>query len=205
MTDPESETGKSSRRWLCYLLPTCILLVALGLVASDLGGWFSAPAYIRDGQEAMASEDFAEAIRHFSAAQRRSETDIAARYLLGAAYHNYAWHDEALEEYNVTWNLAAENATRAMHSAGRIWYGRGEHERAALCFQRAVTLTPASPDIWFELGDLHREAGQIPEAIGALREAVRHDPQNAIYAEALRQILHAANESQASPRTESRP
>ena len=180
-----SEARQQRLYWLHYLLPSAILLVVIFLVVSNLRGWFAAPSHLADGQAAMADENFAGAINAFSAAQRWCDTDIAARYLLGAAYHNYGWHDEALDEYDATWKLAVENGTRAMHSAGRIWRMRDNRDRARQCFERALALTPASADIWYELGILHKEAGQPDAAVAAFGEALRYEPANEIYRQAV--------------------
>jgi Flp pilus assembly protein TadD len=161
-----------------YLTPAAILLGATFLVVSDLRGWFVSKP-LEEGQKAMAEENYVQAIRDFSKAQRFCDNDVAARYLLGAAYHNYGWHDEALKQYETAWTLAAENGARAMHSTGRIWAQRRDWDRAASCFQRALSLKPESPDIWYELGIAQRAAGRPDAAQAAFHEAARLNPGNA--------------------------
>ena len=175
------EPAAPNSNWRYYLLPAAIVALALFLVVSDFGGCFSRASPVPEGQAAMANQNYVKAIRQFSEALRLCETDIAARYLLGAAYHNYGWQDEALTQYDATWNLAVNNAVRAMHSAGRIWYRRGDMTKAIACFRRALALNPASPDIWFELGTACRQAGQAEAASSAFQEAVRWEPANPDY------------------------
>lgn len=179
---------ESEPNWKRLIGPACILLAAAFLVISDVRGWFRPSTAFQDGEAAMQSGNYAKAIHNLSRAQRECERDIAARYALGAAYHNYGWHDEALEEYDATWDLAAHNATRAMHSAGRIHAQRGEFDQAIACFQRALALTPASPDVWFELGQTHLQRGERELAAQALQQALTYDPENPVYHQAREQM-----------------
>ena len=176
----------------CCITPAAIVLAAAFIVVSDLRGWFAANP-LEDGRKAMAAENYVQAIRDFSKAQRQCDDDVAARFNLGAAYQGYGWQDEALKQYEATWRLAAENAARAMHSAGRIWYHRGDVDKAVGCFQRALALIPDSPDIWHELGVAQRQAGQAAAAAAAFREAARLAPENADY-------RRAAEETPSEPR-----
>ena len=189
----------SKQDWRFFLTPGALLLAAAFLIVSDLRGWFAAPEHVARGQAALKADDYVLAIHEFSKAEQRCETDITALYGLGAAYHNYGWHDEALQSYENVWALAGENGTRAMHSAGRIWAQRGELARAAVCFQRAVALTPASPDIWFELGTIQRRMDAPAAAVESFRQATVWAPDNAAYRQALEQMLPRAGGTTRDP------
>jgi len=176
-----------SSHWRFFLFPAAILIATVLLAVSDWRGWFSRnPA--RDGEKALAAGNIVWAVRDFSTAQRQCDTDIAARFGLGAAYQGCGWDDEALKQYDETWTLASLNGARAMHSAGRIWFHRGELDRATACLQRALSLLPASPDIWYELGIVHREAGRHAAALAAFQEALRLEPDNAEYSQAVESL-----------------
>ena len=188
-----------SHDWRAFLGPGALFVAAAFLILSDLHGWFAAPEHVARGQAALKADDYVQAIHEFSKAEQRCETDIVALYGLGAAYQNYGWHDEALQSYERVWALAGLNGTRAMHSAGRIWVQRGELARAAMCFQRAVALTPASPDIWFELGTIQRRLNAPAAAVESFHQAVVWAPDNAVYRQALQQMRPSPGATNQAP------
>lgn len=173
---------KTKKKKLFYsLTPIITIIFALLISASAFWEWRATPDSNKKGMEAMKKENYSEAIRKFSQAQQYCETDIMARYNLGTAYQNYGWDDEALEEYNVTWNLTKEYGIRAMHNAGRIWFQKGNNPRAIQCFDRALTLDQAQPEIWFDLGQIHLATNNLKSAEYCFSEAVKYDPQNKTY------------------------
>jgi Flp pilus assembly protein TadD len=102
----------------------------------------------------LAEGETKAAIRSFAHLLRERETDIAARYNLGAAYHNYGWQDEALASYNNVLNLANEYAARAAHSAARISIARKDFESARRYYEEALRHQPNAKDIRAEYEQL---------------------------------------------------
>ena len=161
-----------------YLLPIAILLLGLTVIVLDRTALLDPPAYTERGMEAFTQGNYVEAIHQFAQAEKHCETDILARRMLGMSYHNYRWNDEALQQYNDTWNLFAQNAALAMRNAGRIHRDRGEMEEAFNCFQKALAADPDFAGVWADLADLQAEVGNSKAAIEAIEKAVELDPQN---------------------------
>jgi tetratricopeptide (TPR) repeat protein len=59
---------------------------------------------------------------------------------------------------------------------GVLYFGRGDHGRAAREFERAVALRPGWTRALVNLGDARLAAGQVARAIEAYEQAVRADP-----------------------------
>jgi predicted Zn-dependent protease len=56
---------------------------------------------------------------------------------------------------------------------GQISIDVGAADRALAAFQTAVTVDPSQPLAWFGLAQAHRQAGDEPSALAAIREAKR--------------------------------
>ncbi len=177
---------KQNNSQLFYrLTPILIIIFALIITASAFWEWRVAPLAGIKGYEALKNDNYSEAIRKFSQAQQYCETDISARYYLGVAYHNYAWDDEALKNYDTTWNLASNYGANAMHNAGRIWLKKGNTKKAIQCFNRALSINQAMPEVWFELGTVYLIMKNAKSAESCISKAVKYDPKNKQY----RQLL----------------
>ena len=177
---------KKDREKLFYrLTPILVIIFALIIAASAIWEWRAAPKTNAEGIEAMKNENYSEAIRKFSQSQQFCETDIMARFNLGQAYHNYGWEDEALQEYDTTWNLARDYGIKSMHNAGRIWFKKGNNQKAIQCFDRALRLNTALPEVWFDLGQIHLTMNNAKSAEYCISEAVKYNPQNKQYQQLL--------------------
>lgn len=188
-------------KWFYYLTPGLIILAVLILFITDWYECFTVNKTINNGVQAFNKGDFVTAIREFSKAQQNCESDIFSRYYLGAAYHNYGWYDEALEEYQTTWTLARENATKAMHSAGRIYYHRDNLKEAEKCFRQALSLVPSSPIIWYELGQVYLRNKNFSAALNCFREALQYDPANMQYRKVFQMVYDKINQDKQLKKT----
>lgn len=97
-------------------------------------------AFFEQGDNIRAAEAF-------SRLTDRCETDIAARYWLGAARHNYGAAEEAEAHYGAVLEMAMEYGARAAHSAARLAYARGDAQSALRLLETALILRPGSGDI----------------------------------------------------------
>lgn len=174
-----------------WLVPGCVTLGLLAVAGAAAWEWRASSRSIPAGMLAFDAGDNLRAIRHLTRAQQNCETDILARYYLGASYQNYGWNDEAEQQYQVTCQLAADYGTRAWHSVGRIRFHRGDASGAATAFERAVAMDPKATVIWFELGQVQQALGKLDDAERSLAEALRLDPENAACQKALLQVTLA--------------
>ena len=155
-----------------YFTGISILIFALVLLLTDLFGWFHPKDSFSKGKQFFEQKNYVKAVELFSQAVRSCDNDIVAHFYLGAAYHQYGWHDEALKQYQKTWNLA-QNAVRSMHSTARIYRIRGQKDQAIIHYQKALAINPLSPDIWHELGVVFNETGNAVAAHDAFSKAIK--------------------------------
>ncbi|MBI2438919.1 MAG: hypothetical protein HYV36_08940 [Lentisphaerae bacterium] len=101
----------------------------------------------RQAAQQLSEGDNLAAIHAFARLAAERPSDISAVYNLGAAYHNYGWHAEALAAYEEVLELANEYAARAAHSAARVALLRKEFERAREYYETALRHRPAAEDI----------------------------------------------------------
>lgn len=164
-----------------YLLPAIIVIAGGGVIVLNLIPTFTPKQYFADGKKAYENENYVQAIRDLAKAQQYCETDIATRFLLGAAYQNYGWNDEALSQYETTWRLAAINGGRARHKAGRILFQNRQYETAVEYYRQALTLLPDADNIWFDLGLTLQLLNRQTSAYAAFQEAFKLNPNNNFY------------------------
>lgn len=174
--------------WPLLLIPIGILALAGLIVFADLTKIVGPDKSFEEGLEAFNQGKHIEAIRKLSKANRDREGDIEARFLLGASYHNYGWHDEALKQYEDVWRICVNKIELAMRNAARIYEQRGEIDLATTSIRRALAVNPEAADLWFQLGNLLIRQKKIPEALAAVRNACRLAPQNQDYKRAYQNL-----------------
>lgn len=177
--------NKKKSQLFYRLTPIITILFALAITASAFWEWRAAPKTNEQGFFALNKKNYSKAIRKFSQSIQYCETDISARYYLGEAYQGYGWDDEAMEEYNVTWNQAKGYGIKAMHKAGKIWFQKGDNIKAIQCYDRVLKLDPAVPEVWFDLGQVHLAMQNLKSAEYCISEAVKYDPKNKQYKDLL--------------------
>lgn len=133
----------------------------------------------------MKANNYIKAIREFSKAQHYCETDINARFQLGMAYHNYGWNDEALKQYDSTWNLAVINGGLAKYNSAKIWMQKRNPAKAVECYSQALTLLNNDARIWFDLSIAWQQLNRYKLTVVALEKAIKLDPKNQYYLNSL--------------------
>jgi Flp pilus assembly protein TadD len=174
-----------------WLVPGCVTLGLLVVAGAAGWEWRASSRALPEGMAAFQAGDNLKAIRHLTRAQQNCETDILARYYLGASYQNYGWDSEAEQQYLATCQLADEYGTRAWHSLGRIRYHKGDAPGAAAAFEHALALDSKAVVVWFELGQVQQVLGKLEDAERSLAEALRLDPENANCQKALLNVTLA--------------
>jgi tetratricopeptide (TPR) repeat protein len=111
---------------------------------------------------------------------------LDGRIVLGRVLHARALDragrsDEAERELLAAHALAPSHAG-ILRELGALAYGRGRYDDALGRFTHAAALAPAAPEaarIAYALGLVHEARRDLGAAIGAYREALRHDPRHA--------------------------
>ena len=162
-----------------YFTGICIIIFAFIILCIDFFGWFHPKDSLLKGIQFFEDKNYVKAIENLSQAVRTNENDIMAKLYLGAAYHQYGWYDEALQQYQFTFELA-QHAVRSLHSSARIYRLRNQNDQAIFYYRKALAINPGSPDIWFELGKILYETGNKIQAQDAFNKALELDPKNEI-------------------------
>jgi tetratricopeptide (TPR) repeat protein len=176
---------RNSDKVFFIITPLITILFTVIVFGLTFWEWKVSPNSNIDGVIAYNRENYSEAIRKFSQSQQYCETDIMARYYLGASYQKYKWNDEALDEYNVTWNLTKEYGVKAMHNAGKIWVQKKRPLKAIQFFDRALRLDSAKPEVWYDLSMVHISMKNFRSAEYCMSEAVKYHPKNVLYQQIL--------------------
>lgn len=114
---------RHSLRQGAWLLAIALLtLAALSGCASQQELRVSALHFFRQGNEAMAREDYPRAIRHYQKVIDLDDSAAAAHYNLGLAYFAMMEYDEAAEAFQAS--LALEPASAATHYNLALTYDR---------------------------------------------------------------------------------
>ena len=72
--------------------------------------------------------------------------------------------------------VSTPHAIIEAYAIGLRAFERGDWARAVEYFQQAVETDPASPDLYYWLGEAHRRNGQIAAAVDAYNQAIRTSP-----------------------------
>jgi tetratricopeptide (TPR) repeat protein len=106
-----------------WLLAIALLtLTVLGGCASEQELRLSALTFFRQGNEAMAREDYPQAIRHYRKVIDLDDTAAAAHYNLGLAYFAMMEYEAAAEAFQATLELEPDSA--AAHYNLALTYDR---------------------------------------------------------------------------------
>jgi tetratricopeptide (TPR) repeat protein len=85
--------------------------------------------------------------------------------------------DQARKAYQQALEIDRKNVPAAL-ALGRLYDGRGEHDRAVAMYQKTLKLHPKDPELWGELGMSHARYKEWEPALKCLNKAVELDPEN---------------------------
>lgn len=125
-------------------------------------------------------------------------------YLLGRCYMQQERHPDAYKAYTRAVSIDGGNP-RFWCSIGILYYRTGEYRVALESYTRAIRMAPDTlGEPWYNAAILYEVSNsQINDAINAVENAVRADPQNELYRNHLNALMALHRDLQQNP--ESRP
>jgi len=75
--------------------------------------------------------------------------------------------------------LSKGRFSTAYISLGQHYFDKGEMERAALNYEKALKNRPLAPSVWFRLGTISMQVGRWDRALQAFSEVVQQEPEEA--------------------------
>lgn len=144
-------------------------------------------AYYEAGLCCNELENFEDAVDLLVKYNPVSSTDKKNKYNeLGFAYYRLRKAKDAIEEYDKTLALFANNGT-ALRGIGNVYYEVGEdHDKAILYFEKALAVNEEeSKPIYYKLGWLYNDKEKYDEAINVLLKAIEYDNEDSGYREEL--------------------
>lgn len=101
------------------------------------------------------------------------QPDSARGYqMLGTVLHSAGKNDEALPIYEKSIRIRPSPGT--LSNLGTLYFWKGEHQKAAETYERALALSPNDPLLHANLGDAYAGLGQSQKARQAYTRAVQH-------------------------------
>lgn len=101
-----------------------------------------------------------------------------ALYFLGIASRNRKRHNEAVDAFRRSLDMAPQNAA-AWYNLGMTYSGLKLHDEAIESYRQALGIEPDFTDAWVSLGVTYTMTGNPTAAMEAARELRRFDPFNA--------------------------
>ena len=101
-----------------------------------------------------------------------------ALYILGIASRNRKRHNEAVDAFRRSLDMAPQNAA-AWYNLGITYSGLKLHDEAIESYRQALGIEPDFTDAWVSLGVTYTMTGNPTAAMEAARELRRFDPFNA--------------------------
>lgn len=144
-------------------------------------------AYYEAGLCCNELENFEDAVDLLVKYNPVSKTDKKNKYNeLGFAYYRLRKAKDAIEEYDKTLALFANNGT-ALRGIGNVYYEIGEdYDKAILYFEKALAVNEEeSKPIYYKLGWLYNDKEKYDEAINVLLKAIEYDSEDSGYREEL--------------------
>jgi tetratricopeptide (TPR) repeat protein len=107
--------------------------------------------------------------------------------------------DEAVAAYRELAEREPGDADVRYRFAAALLHGQGQAEAAVTELREALTLAPADPRIWGELGAALSALGRPSESVSAFEEALKLDPQFLELRPAARLVFEAARKGERWP------
>jgi tetratricopeptide (TPR) repeat protein len=126
--------------------------------------------------------------------------DFETHYNLGLAYKDMDLHDEAIEEFQMAYRLAAkdgsnENHIQCCHMLGFCFKSKAMPKVAVMWFQRGLKIPNSTEDEYqalrFEIGSCLQEMGEIDKAIDVFMEVYGTDVNYRKVGEKIKQLQAA--------------
>src|SRR5262249_39557478 len=95
-----------------------------------------------------------------------------AHYDLGLALCNLGEIESAVKEFNQAISLRGGSYADAHYELGRLYALEQKPDLALQSFETAIAQNENFPEAYNALGQIHYQAGRLPEAAGAYRKAI---------------------------------
>jgi tetratricopeptide (TPR) repeat protein len=148
----------------------------------------SARARLDLSLKALASGDFQDAVGHARAALEIDSRCSVAWRLIALAFEGQGDGAAALDAYRSAYAIEP-GSHDILADLGRLASALGLSQVAVEFFSRALALNPGSAHLIQQLSGALRDGHEYGLAIGAIRDAIRLDPQNAALWNALAAVL----------------
>ncbi|RKU19926.1 hypothetical protein C6501_00920 [Candidatus Poribacteria bacterium] len=130
------------------------------------------------GQRALDSENYDDAIEDFSRAIEKDSNDVEAYNLRGRTYTRQENYDDALKEYNDAIGINPDYAESYLNR-GTTYYEQKEYDIAIVDFDEAISLKPDYANAYYMRGRTKYYVNQHEEAVNDFTEAIRFMPNSA--------------------------
>ncbi len=161
--------------------------------SSDLKGGLALKDILSEAEELVKKEDYEGAEKKYIQAISINSKNIETFKLLGALYLTMKKFPEAKETFEHVLKLTKEDAETYTHLA-EIEKEKGNFEKAEENFLQSIKLNSARSLNYYNLADVYREMGNIKEALTSIREALKIEPNNPRYLDAMVEISIIAEE-----------
>lgn len=134
--------------------------------------------HLLQGKANLAHEDFDGALQQLQTAEKIDPKLPLLHYNLGVVYRRKGLLDQARQQF--LQDVSIEPAVAFDYDQlGEVSYRLQQSAAAESYFQHAVKLDPKLGTSWFGLAKLYKQQKRFPEALNALNQAGRIDPDSA--------------------------
>ena len=137
----------------------------------------TASDYAEDAAAALASDDYAAAVKAYDEVLERDPDNAAVHYNRAYALHQAGDLDAAQQAYAEVLRLEPENVDAALN-LGAILKEQGEVDRAVEVTRAALEQNEFNGPLLNNLSVLHRVAGRYDDAVAAVRKLLMRDKSN---------------------------
>ncbi|MFW6312710.1 MAG: tetratricopeptide repeat protein, partial [Spirochaetota bacterium] len=145
------------------------------VVGTSAAAQSDAPELVREGNDALATGRYFEAIQAYQEALEANPNYLEAVVGLAESYYWLEEYDQADRHVSTALRLARSNP-RVINLGARVAIGLGQLGEAESAFRRVQELEPNNVDSTIGLAELALARGQSAEAVSRLERALRLNP-----------------------------
>ncbi len=116
--------------------------------------------------------NYEEAVAEYEAAISQNENIADLHMALGRNYRSLEQYDKAIEEFNRATGLNPSDPEPPLYIS-RVYFAVGEFAKAVQYGEQAIKVNPTDPYLYGNLGSIYYRDRNYPEAIRAMRMALR--------------------------------
>jgi tetratricopeptide (TPR) repeat protein len=136
---------------------------------------------LNQGSKLLEQGKAQEALPHLERAQRLDADSVPVLINLGGAYVMTGRHKEAIPLLEAARDMEPHNAMiwinlGAAYLGNPLLATSEQQMRAIIAFEKALELSPAAPNVHYNLGLIFVDRGEIDLAVAAFRQAIQVNP-----------------------------